>query len=181
MRTHRAAVLIPTSGPPSTTRAGPVTTIPTDHEDLRRRPLYGHLAARSTDGSLQVNLMWFAYVGTHITFTTTTTRRKYASLAADPHPALSVNDPDQSYRYPEVRGVVDSITPESRRRILRRTGQRLPIAVPAPSRRGCRPSRDRYASRRNQLAMTDPEWISRPESRPDAGWRTRSRGCRSRR
>lgn len=45
-------------------------------------------------------------------FTTSTTRQKYKNVTGDPRVAISINDPDQPYRYLEVRGVVERIDPD---------------------------------------------------------------------
>ncbi|WP_066906071.1 PPOX class F420-dependent oxidoreductase [Millisia brevis] len=89
-----------------------MSLIPDSHLDLLTRPLCGHLATRRDDGSLQVTPMWFSYDGTDLSFTTTSTRRKYRNLEQDPHLSVSINDPDQPYRYLEVRGVVAGIDPD---------------------------------------------------------------------
>jgi PPOX class probable F420-dependent enzyme len=83
-----------------------MTLIPASHADLLARPLYAHLATIRPDGAPQVNPMWFCWDGTHLRFTNTTTRRKYRNVTADPRVAISINDPDQPYRYLEVRGDV---------------------------------------------------------------------------
>jgi PPOX class probable F420-dependent enzyme len=88
--------------------------IPESHLDLLTRPLFGHLATTRPDGSLQVTPMWFLFDGDELRFTTTRTRQKYRNLRHDPHLALSVNDPDQPYRYLEVRGEVSAIDPDPR-------------------------------------------------------------------
>ena len=59
--------------------------IPESHVDLLTRPLYGHLATRRTDGSLQVTPMWFLLDGDELKFTTTRSRRKFLNLEHDPH------------------------------------------------------------------------------------------------
>jgi PPOX class probable F420-dependent enzyme len=61
---------------------------------------------------VQVNPMWFRYDGQSIRLTHTRTRRKYRSLMANPVMAMSVNDPDQPYRYLEIRGVLDHVEPD---------------------------------------------------------------------
>ena len=86
--------------------------IPDSHADLLTRPLYGHLATTRPDGSVQVSPMWFRYDGAELAFTTTTTRQKYRNVRHDPRLAISVNDPDQPYRYLEVRGEVVAIDPD---------------------------------------------------------------------
>ena len=45
-------------------------------------------------------------------FTHTTKRQKYRNVTANPNVAMSVIDPDNSYRYLEVRGFVEEIVPD---------------------------------------------------------------------
>ncbi|WP_167473396.1 MULTISPECIES: PPOX class F420-dependent oxidoreductase [Nocardia] len=85
------------------------SVIPESHIDLLTRPLYGHLATLNLDGTPQVTPVWQIWDGTHLRFTTTTDRRKAINTKANPHVAISINDPDQPYRYLEVRGVIESI------------------------------------------------------------------------
>lgn len=59
-----------------------------------------------------VNPMWFAWDGSLVRFTNTTTRHKYRNVVANPQVAMSVNDPDQPYRYLELRGAVERIEPD---------------------------------------------------------------------
>ncbi|GAA2116203.1 PPOX class F420-dependent oxidoreductase [Kitasatospora saccharophila] len=90
-----------------------MTKIPDSHLDLLERPLFGHLATIRPDGTPQVNPVWFRWDGERLWFTTETARYKYRNLAANPNAALSVNDPDQPYRYLEVRGTVDTFVPDT--------------------------------------------------------------------
>jgi PPOX class probable F420-dependent enzyme len=89
-----------------------MVAIPAGYEDLLTRPLYGHLATTRPDGSPQVNPMWFEWDGEVLRFTHTTKRQKYRNIAANPHVAISVVDPDVPYKYLEVRGVVEEIVPD---------------------------------------------------------------------
>lgn len=89
-----------------------MTVIPPSHEDLLTRPLFAHLSTIRTGGQPAVQPMWFAWDGAHLRFTTTTARRKYQNVTRLPQVALSVNDPDQPYRYLEVRGDVVRIDPD---------------------------------------------------------------------
>ena len=86
--------------------------IPERYLDLLDRPLFGHLGTVREDGEPQVNPMWFAYDGEFLRFTNTTVRRKYRNVIAEPRISLSINDPDQPYRYLEVRGLVERIEPD---------------------------------------------------------------------
>ncbi|MFF9274397.1 PPOX class F420-dependent oxidoreductase [Streptomyces griseosporeus] len=90
-----------------------MSLIPESHLDLLRRPLFVHLATVRPDGSPQVNPMWCSWDGTHLRFTSTRTRFKFRNVTADPRVAVSVNDPDEPYRYLEIRGVVERIDDDS--------------------------------------------------------------------
>lgn len=88
------------------------TLIPATHLDLLERPLFAHLATLRADGSPQVNPMWQAWDGERLAMTTSTRRAKYRQIKADPRVAVAIHDPDQPYRYIELRGVVAGITPD---------------------------------------------------------------------
>lgn len=89
-----------------------MVSIPEDMLDLLERPLYGHLATVRPDGIPQVNPMWFEWDGEVLRFTHTTQRQKYRNLKANPAVAISVIDPDNPYRYLEVRGIVEDEVPD---------------------------------------------------------------------
>ncbi|MFI6050115.1 PPOX class F420-dependent oxidoreductase [Streptomyces violascens] len=88
------------------------SVIPASHADLLTRPLFVHLATKGPNGTPHVNPVWQEWDGEFLRFTTTTTRRKCKNVTADPKVSLSVNDPDQPYRYLEVRGTVERIEPD---------------------------------------------------------------------
>lgn len=92
--------------------ATPKVEVPDGYEHLLDLPLYGHLATVRPDGTPQVNPMWFAWDGELLRFTHTTKRQKYRNISAQPAVAMSVSDPDNPYRYLEVRGVVEEIVPD---------------------------------------------------------------------
>jgi hypothetical protein len=75
--------------------------------DLLTCTAIGHLATIRPDGTPQSNPVWFEWDGEHIKMSTTKARQKYHNLEREPRGALSVTDPDNPYRYLEVRGVVD--------------------------------------------------------------------------
>jgi PPOX class probable F420-dependent enzyme len=87
-----------------------MTQPPASHADLLDRPLFAHLATVRPDGSPQSSVMWFAWDGSVIRITHTRTRQKFANLAHEPRVALSIADPDDQYRFLEVRGRVESVT-----------------------------------------------------------------------
>jgi PPOX class probable F420-dependent enzyme len=87
-----------------------MTQPPASHADLLDRPLFAHLATVRPDGSPQSSVMWFEWDGSVIRITHTKTRQKFANLAHEPRVALSIADPDDQYRFLEVRGTVESVT-----------------------------------------------------------------------
>lgn len=89
-----------------------MTEIPASHLDMLERPLFGHLGTVKPDGTPQVTPVWFAWDGEFLAFTTSTLRRKYHHMVANPNIAISINDPQQPYRYLEVRGTVERIDPD---------------------------------------------------------------------
>lgn len=82
---------------------------PESHADLLDQPTFAHLATIRPDGSPQSSVMWFAWDGSRIRMTHTKTRQKFRNLAAEPRVALSIADPQDQYRFLEVRGVVETI------------------------------------------------------------------------
>ena len=89
-----------------------MVAIPNDYVTLLERPLYGHLATTRPNGRVQVNPMWFDWDGELLRFTHTTKRQKYRNITSHPEVAMSISDPDNPYRYLEVRGVVQEIIPD---------------------------------------------------------------------
>ncbi len=84
-------------------------TLPPEYADLLERPIVGVLATVSADGVPNATPMWFLWDGEHLKFTHTAKRRKVANLRADPRFSFVVTDPDNPYRYLEVRGVLDRV------------------------------------------------------------------------
>ncbi|MFE9574811.1 PPOX class F420-dependent oxidoreductase [Nocardia sp. NPDC006044] len=83
--------------------------IPEKARDLLERPVYASLGTTRPDGAPQVNPMWFVWDGEFIWFTHTNYRQKFKNLAHEPRVSISIYDPDNPYRYLEVRGVLDHI------------------------------------------------------------------------
>ena len=86
--------------------------IPPGYEDLLQRPLFGHLATVRPDGDPAVTPMWYSWDGEVLRFTHTTRRTKLRNIEHNPHVSLSVNDPEQPYRYLQARGTVERIEPD---------------------------------------------------------------------
>jgi PPOX class probable F420-dependent enzyme len=80
------------------------------YRDIFGKKTFVHLATIGTDGRPQVTPVWADFDGTHIRINTARGRVKDRNLKANPQVALSVQDPDNPYRYVQVRGRVAEMT-----------------------------------------------------------------------
>ena len=83
--------------------------IPEGYRDLLETNALIHVATIGPDGGPQSNPVWFDWDGEHIKFSQTKTRQKYRNVGRDPRIAVSIVDPENPYRYLEVRGEVTEI------------------------------------------------------------------------
>jgi PPOX class probable F420-dependent enzyme len=84
----------------------PATAIPSSHADLFQKKSFASLATLMPDGKPQVTPVWVEYDGHHVIINTAEGRQKDKNLQRDKRVALSLMDPDNPYRYLEVRGKV---------------------------------------------------------------------------
>ena len=71
-----------------------------------------YLATLMPDGSPQVTPVWFSTDDEHILINTNEGRVKDKNMKARPKVAMTIQDPDRTYRYLGVRGEVVSYTTE---------------------------------------------------------------------
>ncbi len=88
------------------------TVIPADKLDLLESTALAHVATLGPNGEPQNNPVWFDWDGEYLLFSQTTTRQKYRNMQKDPRIALSIVDPENPYRYLEVRGTVVEFRPD---------------------------------------------------------------------
>ena len=86
--------------------------IPDSHADILQKKAFANLATLMPDGSPQVTPVWFDYDGTYIIVNSARGRQKDRNMRRNPAVALSIPDPDNPYRYVEIRGRVSEITEE---------------------------------------------------------------------
>jgi PPOX class probable F420-dependent enzyme len=86
--------------------------IPEKYQDIFEKKAFAHLATLNDDGTPQVTPVWIDYDGEHVLVNSARGRRKDKNLRSHPAVALSIQDPDNPYRYLEVRGRVEEITEE---------------------------------------------------------------------
>jgi len=107
--------------------------VPQSHADLLERPMFAHLATVRPDGAPQTQVMWFVWDGERIRMTHTKTRQKYRNFQREPRVALSIAEPENPYRFLEIRGLVETIDDDDAeasfyQSLQQRYGQTYPIA-----------------------------------------------------
>ena len=86
--------------------------IPEEFKDLFGKVAYANIATVMPDGSPQVTPVWFDYDGNYLRVNSAKGRVKDKNMRRNKNVALSIQDPDNAYRYLAVRGKVDEITEE---------------------------------------------------------------------
>lgn len=84
-----------------------MTNIPSSHEDLLDSTAILHLASLGPAGEPEVHPVWFAWDGTHVKVSTTKARQKHRNVERDARVAGTIVDPENDYRYLEIRGEVE--------------------------------------------------------------------------
>lgn len=84
--------------------------IPASHADLLERPIHAALATTLPNGTPQVTVVWFNYEDGYVHINSAAGRLKDRAIRANPYVALMVVDPQDPYRYIQVRGPIVEIT-----------------------------------------------------------------------
>ena len=84
--------------------------IPEKYADLFKKRAFANLATVMPDGSPQVTPVWVDFDGKNVLFNSALGRVKDKNIRRDPRVSLAVQDPENPYRYLEVRGRVVEIT-----------------------------------------------------------------------
>jgi len=87
--------------------------IPEDYKDLFEKKAFANLATLNADGTPQVTPVWVDYDGDYVLVNSARGRRKDKNMERNRAVALSIQDPDNPYRYLEVRGSVAEITEQN--------------------------------------------------------------------
>ena len=77
---------------------------------LTEKKAFAHIATLQPDGSPQVTPVWFDYTNGVIRVNTAKGRVKARNMSQGSKVALSVLDPDNAYRYIQIRGTVTKET-----------------------------------------------------------------------
>ena len=128
-----------------------MATIPDQYLDLlQQKKAFAELATLMPDGSPQVTPVWFDYTGGVIRVNSAKGRTKTRNMKEGAPVALSIMDPDNPYRYLQVRGNVTRVTEEGASAHIELTGEEVSwpgqVSVVAPG-RGAGDIRD-HAERR---------------------------------
>ena len=90
-----------------------MATIPDAYLDLlQQKKAFAELATVMPDGTPQVTPVWFDYTGGVIRVNSAKGRTKTRNMKEGAPVALSIMDPDNPYRYLQVRGRVTRVTEE---------------------------------------------------------------------
>ena len=90
-----------------------MSVIPESHADLLTKPTFWHIATMGPQDEIQSSPVWAGWDGEHFLFSLTRGRQKYENLVRNPTVAVSGIDPDNPYRYLEIRGTVVRVDDDS--------------------------------------------------------------------
>jgi PPOX class probable F420-dependent enzyme len=80
------------------------------YRDLLEKKAFAHVATVGADGRPQVTPVWVDYDGRYLVFNTAKGRIKARNLERNAKVAVAIQDPDNPYRYVQVRGRVAEMT-----------------------------------------------------------------------
>jgi len=84
--------------------------IPASYKDLFEKRAFGSLATLMPDGQPQVTPVWIDLEGGRLIVNSAKGRMKDRNMRRDPRVSIAVIDPDNPYRYLEVRGRVVEVS-----------------------------------------------------------------------
>src|SRR5580704_8635888 len=80
------------------------------YADLFKKKAFANLSTLMQDGSPQVTPVWVDYDGRYVRVNSALGRVKDKNIRRDPRVSLAIQDPENPYRYVEIRGRVVEIT-----------------------------------------------------------------------
>jgi PPOX class probable F420-dependent enzyme len=84
--------------------------IPDSHRDLFERPIVVALVTLMPDGTPQATPVWTMFDGTHVIVNSARGRQKDRNMQQRAKVTILAMDPEDAYRWIEVRGAVDEVT-----------------------------------------------------------------------
>ncbi len=85
-------------------------SIPENYMALFSKPVFGFLTTLMPDGSPQTQPVWVDYENGKVVVNSALGRQKDKNMRRDPRVAITLMDPENPYRYLEIRGKVTDIT-----------------------------------------------------------------------
>jgi PPOX class probable F420-dependent enzyme len=86
--------------------------IPESHRDLFERPVVVSLVTVMPNGQPQATPVWCSFDGTYVWVNTARGRQKDANMQRNPRVTVLAIDPNDPYRWLEVRGQIEDVTEE---------------------------------------------------------------------
>jgi PPOX class probable F420-dependent enzyme len=86
--------------------------IPASHLDLIAGPFHVFLTTIAPDGQPENTVVWCSWDGEYVLVNTAAGRRKDTNVRQNPLVAVAAVDPQDPYRWIDVRGFVESVVPD---------------------------------------------------------------------
>lgn len=96
----------------------PADVIPESHRDILDEPGFAHLASLGPQGEPQSHPVWYDFQDGKLRISTTKQRQKYRNVVRDPRVAATIADPENPYRYLEIRGRVVEIEDDPEKKFI---------------------------------------------------------------
>jgi PPOX class probable F420-dependent enzyme len=93
-------------------RGKEMTAVPESHRDIFDKRAFAHFATVGANGEPQVTPVWVEYDGEYVLINSARGRKKDLNLRQHPQVAISIQDPENPYRYLGLQGEVAEITEE---------------------------------------------------------------------
>jgi PPOX class probable F420-dependent enzyme len=84
--------------------------IPSKFRDLFEKKSFASLATLMPDGRPQVTPVWVDFDGQNVVINSAKGRQKDRNMRREPRVSMSIPDPENPYRYLEIRGTVVEVT-----------------------------------------------------------------------
>ena len=84
--------------------------IPNGFRDLFQKKAFGQFGTIMKDGTPHVTPVWCDFDGTYVRVNSAVGRVKDNNVRRNPNVAITLQDPDNPYRYLSVKGKVEQIT-----------------------------------------------------------------------
>ena len=98
--------------------------VPENLADLLDTKGFAHLATLGLDGAPHTSPVWYDWDGEYVLVSHTKERQKYRNVKNDSRVALSILDPENPYRYLEIRGVVEEVVDDPDKTLIHKLAKK---------------------------------------------------------